>query len=247
MMKRQIWGAIFTALGVMALLQAMKIVAFGLAFWPVVWTLLGGAILVSAFRKVSWFGMALGIWLFGIGLFDILHNAGVSPEVDGGYIFRSGWPVVLVAIGFSMLFGKRWGKMFSFSFDQRHSRIIGDVRMGQGTWTLDGDLDLSHGVGDVKVDLTTAVITDGVHRIHLHAGIGDAVIRVPDNVNVTVTGKVGIGDLEVLGDRRSGFGCKLFKKVVVPESPVELIVEVEMGIGDVDVVQRPASTPRVIA
>ncbi|HYG57143.1 MAG TPA: LiaF domain-containing protein [Symbiobacteriaceae bacterium] len=244
-MKRQVWGSVFTILGILALVQALTSYNLGLAFWPVVLLLIGFGILWSSFRRLSWFGLAAGLWLFGIGLFDILNNAGVVTDIDGGYIFRSGWPVVLVAIGISMVFGKR---PLRITWDSHsNSRIIGDMRMGQGSWVLDGDLKMDHGIGDVKVDLTTATITDGVHFVRVHGGVGDVVIRVPDNVNVTANGTVGIGDLDVLGEHRSGFGCKAARKIVVPDSPVEIIVECELGIGDVDIVMRPSSTPRVIA
>jgi lia operon protein LiaF len=254
MLKRQFWGVVITIVGVLALLQVLNLFNFGLSFGPVALTLAGLAILWSSFRKVSWFGLALGLWVGGIGLFEILNNAGLSP-VDGGMIARAGWPILLVAIGVSVLFGKSslrwvyrsgdWNRDWGKGWEKRHSHVIGEVHMGQsGTWPLDGDLNLDHGVGDVRLDLTTADISAGTHRIRVHAGIGDAVIRVPDNVNVNVSARVGIGDLTVLGDRRSGMGCAITRTLVVPESPVTLEIDAHLGLGDLDVALRPARVIR---
>lgn len=249
MMKRQFWGVVITILGVLALLQVLKVYQFGLAFWPVVLLLGGLAILWSSFKRLNWFGLALGLWVGGIGLFDILANAEVST-ITGGDIAKGGWPLLLVAVGVSTLFGRNSLRWIYRGWDPRNGgsgHAIGEFRLGQGgTWVLDSDVNVSHGIGDVRVDLTTADITDGVHKISVHAGIGDLVVRVPDNVNVIVTAKVGLGDLECIGEHRSGVGPTLTKTVIVPDSGVTLEIDAELGLGDLDIVQRPSIVNRVI-
>jgi lia operon protein LiaF len=253
MLKRQFWGVVITLVGVLALLQVLGL-NFGLQFWPVVLVLVGLSILLPSIRKLSWFGMALGAWVGGIGLFDILYAADAAPFA-GNVIAKAGWPLLLVAIGVSVLFGRK-SVRFMYRRDDRRGRewrwgdrdqghVIGEVHLGQGgTWALDGDLNLDHGIGDVRLDLTTAEITEGVHRIRVHAGIGDAKIRVPDNVNIAVKARVGLGDLEALGDRRSGMSCNLVKNVIVPESLVTLEIEADVGLGELDIALRPARVIR---
>lgn len=254
-MKRQFWGLVVTTVGVMALLQVMNVFNFGLEFWPVVLALVGIAILWSAFWKVSFFGLALGLWLAGIGVADILVNAGVNTGgVTGGVIASNGWPLLLVAIGVSLLFGRKsfrfnvsgdWGTG-SCKGRGRQSGAVGDLRIGNQEWTLDGDLDVEHGLGDVKVDLTTARITEGTHTIRVKLGLGDLVVRVPDDVNVEATGQLGIGDCNVLGNHRSGIAPSCTQSVTVPDSPIFLKVIAHCGLGDLDIVQRPAGTIRVV-
>ncbi|HWI60854.1 MAG TPA: LiaF domain-containing protein [Symbiobacteriaceae bacterium] len=258
-MKRQFWGLVITAIGIMALLQAMNVFNFGLAFWPVVMTLIGLSILWSSFRKVSFFGLALGLWLGGMGVADILVNAGVNTAgITSGTIAANGWPLLLVAIGVSMFFGKRsirfiysgdWGKgdWGKGNWSHTKSAAVGDVRIGNtGEWTLDGDMTIEHGIGDVKVDLTTARITEGVHTVRVKLGIGDLVVRVPDDVNVEAHGQLGLGDCDVLGVHRSGIAPSCNQEILVPDSPVTLKVIAHCGLGDLDIVQRPAGTIRVI-
>ncbi|HYF92673.1 MAG TPA: LiaF domain-containing protein [Symbiobacteriaceae bacterium] len=255
-MKRQFWGFIITAVGVMALLQVLEVAEFGLEFWPVVLVLVGIGILWSSFRGAHFFGLALGLWLSGIGLADILVNAGVNTgEITGHTIAVNGWPLLLVAIGVSLVFGKRlfkvsvttdgheWGR----NCGTKHtSGAIGDMRIGNQDWTLDGDLNVEHGIGDIKVDLTTAHITEGEHTVRVQLGLGDLVVRVPDDVNVIATGQVGLGDCDVLGEHRSGIAPSCHRELTVPDSPITLKVVAHCGLGDLDIVQRPAGTMRVI-
>lgn len=254
-MKSQFWGVVFTAVGVMALLQMLTIMNFGLSFWPVVLTLAGLAILWSSFRKVSFFGLAVGLWVGGMGLADILVRAGVDTVgITGHTIAANGWPLLLVAIGVSLVFGKSpfkvsitsdWGKDWGRNANHK-SGALGDLRVGQQEWDLDGDLLIEHGIGDVKVDLTTARITEGTHRIQVKLGLGDLVVRVPDDVNVEASGQVGIGDCEVLDMHRSGIAPSCSRQVTVADSPITLQISAQCGLGDLDIVQRPACTVRVI-
>jgi predicted membrane protein len=245
-MKRQFWGAVFTILGILVLLETLGIMDLRLEFWPVMVALGGLTILWSSFRNTNWFGLALGLWVSAIGVFSILDNYEGLVPVTGGDIARGGWPLLLVALGVSMVFGKSsWRFVHKSDWKGKGwkggSKVVGEYRVGQGgTWHLNNDLKMEHGVGDFRLDLTTADITPGVHRIDVHAGIGDVVIRVPDNVSVTAAGKVGIGDLEVLNEHRSGIGCEAQSRIVVPESTVELIIEAKLGLGDLNIVRRPA-------
>jgi lia operon protein LiaF len=249
-MKKKIWGLVLITLGVLALLQGTGYYNFGLSFWPVVLTLIGGSIVWKGFRKVSWFSMALGLWLGAIGLFSILHAAGVST-LSGGDIARVGWPILLIAAGVAFLTGRalvnvHWnGSKHAWSGKARDLRMVGDVRYGQGQWTLDKDLYLDHGVGDVKVDLTTADITDGYHRITVKAAIGEVLLRVPDSATVKARAATGIGELHVLGDVRNGLGLQLEKEVTVPDAKVELDIDVKLGIGSLRVVRSPAQPGRL--
>jgi lia operon protein LiaF len=247
-MKRQFWGLIFTAVGIMALLQVMGIQEFGLAFWPVVLAMVGVAILGSSFRRVSIFGLALGLWVGGIGVADILFNAGVNTAgITGGTIAANGWPIMLVATGVSLFFGKKsWRFVYQGGGKEHRNGAVGDVRIGNHPWTLDGDLTVEHGIGDVKVDLTTAQITEGIHHIRARLGLGDLVIRVPDDVNVDVQCQLGLGDCDVLGTHRSGIAPHVSQSYTVPDSPITLKISAQCGLGDLDIVQRPAGTIRVI-
>lgn len=244
-MKRIFWGLALVGLGVILTVERVMGIHLGLSFWSVVLTLVGGSIMWGSVRKgsPSWLGLALGLYIGGIGLFDILHAAQVSLY-DGGFVARNGWPVLLIAVGLSVIFGKR--PRFRYSGKVKlngDSRVLGELRYGQGAWVLDNDLKVEHGIGDVKLDLTTADITEGIHNITVNQWVGEMVVRVPDNVSVTVDGHVHAGELHVLGDRRDGVGLSLHKKVQVPDSKVELRIDANLGVGSLRVVHGAGYRP----
>jgi len=260
-MKRQLVGLSLLGLGVLVLLQVLGIYNFGLAFWPVVLLSLGLAIIGKSIDgrcfggPFSWIGLGIGLWIGGIGLFNILASAGVS-NLRGSDIAGYGWPILLVALGLSILFGNRssvapgnWFKSGSdsdSSFDRggwtSHSGMhrIGDLYHGRNPWVLDTDHDFSHGIGDVVVDLTTAEIKPGMHNIYIKVGIGDVTIRVPDGVNLKVDGAVSVGEINVFGDERSGFGgLSLMRTVEVEDAQATVQIEARLSIGDMNVQYMP--------
>lgn len=255
-MKRTFWGIILVALGVAALLQGTGAYYLGLAFWPVVLTLVGLSIAFESFvsrHGPRWFGLALGLWLGAMGAFEILNNAGITPEIDGGRIASAGWPILLIAIGLSVIFGK--GMMIRFNGGGHRRRewnpefrhqVVGDLRYGRSPWVLDKDLDLSNSVGDLKLDLTTADITPGTHHITVSQFVGETVIKVPDNVTVRCTAEANVGELDILGDHRSGAGLYIKREIEVPDSPVELIIDAHQRVGALKVIRVPAPPVRVI-
>ena len=251
-MKKQLWGVIFLVLGVLVLLQVLGVYDLGLAFWPTVLLLLGVVILTESisFGLISWITLGLGLWVGGIGLFGILFNAGVT-EISGSDIARFGWPLILVAIGLSILFGDRnlfFRKLFlrgdhdeAAGGGYSQVRHIGDLYHGRAPWTLDQDLEFFHGIGDVVLDFTTAEIKPGTHRVYLKAGVGDVTIRIPDRVNVDIDASVGLGELDVFGEQKSGIGgLSLKRNINVSDTDSTIQIEARMGIGDMKVLYMPA-------
>lgn len=242
-MKFRIWGLILLLVGVMALLQGLKVYDFGLAFWPVLLVLLGLALVWSSFKHwlLSWFRLGLGLWIGAIGLFEILSNAGVTT-IAAAEIMRFGWPLLLIALGLSIMFGNRtsfFRKVGRGSRLRRHS--YGDLYHGREPWVLDGDLNLEHGIGDVVVDLATADIMEGAHKISVNVSVGELLIRIPDNVSVEIDAAVTVGELDVLGESRSGVGgLKILKRVEAGDAKAHLLIEARLGIGELEVTQVPA-------
>ena len=244
-MKHRIWGVILLGIGVLALLQGLGVYYFGLALWPVVLVLLGLVLVWGSFRHwfLSWFRLGLGLWVGSIGLFEILFNAGVTT-IAAREIVNFGWPFLLIAFGLSIIFGNRsrfvgWFSRSNQCCANRHH--YGDIYHGREPWVLDGDFNIEHGIGDVVLDLTTADISEGAHRISVKVSTGELLIRIPDNVNAEIDAAVTVGELKVLGDSRSGVGgLKIRQKIHASESKSELFIEARLGVGDLEVVQIPS-------
>jgi lia operon protein LiaF len=250
-MKRKAWGFILLVLGILVLLQVTGLYELGLSFWPVVLLLLGATILWESIshKFISWVPLALGLWVGGIGLFGILSNAEVST-LTGNDIARYGWPLILVAIGLSIILGERscslsriWGKWSGDDDLDACTRMhhIGDLYHGRSHWVLDRDYNFHHGMGDVVIDLTTAQIMPGNYKIYVKAGIGEVTVRVPDGINVEVEASVGLGELDVFGEQRSGIGgLSLQKEIMLPQAEATVKIEAKLGMGELTISYIPA-------
>lgn len=251
-MKHKIWGLILLTLGVLVLLQVTGVYDLGLSFWPVVLLLLGITILWESIshKFISWVPLALGLWVGGIGLFGILSKAGAST-LSGSDIARFGWPLILVAIGLSILLGERtcflgrriWGKGYGEEgWDScNRMRHIGDLYHGRSPWVLDKDYNFHHGIGDVVVDLTTAQVMPGNYKIFIKAGIGEVTVRVPDGINVELDASVGLGELDVFGEQRSGIGgLSIQKEILLPDAEATVRIEAKLGMGELTAIYLPA-------
>lgn len=251
-MKRQIWGAILLLLGILVLLQVIGVYNFGLAFWPVVLLLLGVVIIWESlsFGWTSWVLLGLGLWVGSIGLFSILKNAEILA-IGGGDIARYGWPLILVAIGLSILLGDRFkGKNTCWSGQgadddgwKKCSKFghIGDLYHGRAPWILDSDQEFHHGIGDVVIDLTTADIRPGLHRILVKVGMGDVTVRVPGGVSLEIKATVRVGELRLFEEERTGIsGLDLTRAIIVDGAEATLQIEAILGIGEMEILYLPA-------
>lgn len=108
MMHKQFSGLTLTVLGTLALLQALGVYYFGLAFWPAILLWIGLEIfwgsLLGKWHRPSVAGAAVGLLVAGLGLTQILANAGVAAAMSVGDLIRYGWPALLVIFGLTLLF-----------------------------------------------------------------------------------------------------------------------------------------------
>ncbi|WEG13027.1 cell wall-active antibiotics response protein LiaF [Pullulanibacillus sp. KACC 23026] len=115
------------------------------------------------------------------------------------------------------------------------SSFIGDYHLMGRQFELE-DLTIRNGIGDVKIDLTKAIIPEGETVIVVQAWIGDVDIFVPYDLDLSVSASVTIGDLNILSEKQGGFGRQVTIKTKDYESSsrrVRLILS--LLIGDIDV------------
>jgi hypothetical protein len=90
------------------------------------------------------------------------------------------------------------------------------------------------GAGQVNVDLTGDRNADV--DVAIHGGVGQAVIRLPKNVGVTVEAKGGIGAVTTHGLTKVGGN---YVNAALGHSPHTIHVFVEGGIGNIDLTVEP--------
>ena len=261
-MKKTIWGLALITVGVLAFLQVTGIHYFGLSLWPVLLVLAGVAIILGSFSKwvqrgrPSWFGMTAGLWIGAIGLLEILKATGIVV-LSSIAAASMGWPLLLIARGLSGIFRRRgihgqwhvraghtgWSRgRFEGGFG-----AMGDLRYGPGPWKLDGDLQINHGFGDVKLDLSSADITPGTHKISMDLSAGEALIRVPANATVYARAKAGMGEVRIFEEYRGGIGAQAESQVEIPDATVRLEIEASVGAGSIRIVEGPLPVVRLNA
>lgn len=278
-MSKLFWGSVFIVGGVLLLLlQATSVFPAGLPFWPAVAVIFGVYLCLRALfrdryplrRRLSWIMLALGALVATWGIIDILHANGYTVW-DGREAIGRSWPVILVAIGLGLIFGRSeddedggpngrgggrksgwlgawetgdlarslgpdwWGWHRDPPVVQRYMSRVGDVHIGRKPWRLDGAFELLHSVGDVRVDLTTAEISPGEHRVRIQSSIGEVVVLVPSNCSVKASASASIGSVQIFDEEREGWPAWLEESVSVPGSEVTLDIRVRTRIGSVSI------------
>ncbi|MCY8547476.1 LiaRS two-component regulatory system accessory protein LiaF, partial [Bacillus vallismortis] len=123
--------------------------------------------------------------------------------------------------------------------DEKHpdmrSFFIGELQMMKQPFDLN-DLNISGFIGDIKIDLSKAMIPEGESTIVISGVIGNVDVYVPSDLEVAVSSAVFIGDINLIGSKKSGLSTKVY--AVSPdfsESKRRVKVSVSLFIGDVDV------------
>lgn len=116
-----------------------------------------------------------------------------------------------------------------------HSSLIGDMHLMSHRFELN-DMNFSYGIGDVKIDLSKAIIPEGESTVVISGLIGDVDIYIPYDLQVSISASATIGDLEILGYKQSGFN----RQIHLSTNDYELArrkvkISVSSFIGDIDV------------
>lgn len=95
------------------------------------------------------------------------------------------------------------------------------------------------GIGETTLDLTDVDFTDASTRTRVEVGFGHLLVRVPSDVDVTVRGTAGAGDLMLFGNESNGTDVNRTVTDVGADGPGggTLRLDVEVGFGAVEVIR----------
>ncbi|MFK3938583.1 cell wall-active antibiotics response protein LiaF [Alkalihalobacillus sp. NPDC078783] len=82
--------------------------------------------------------------------------------------------------------------------------LVGEVRFTSTPFELT-DMQIWNGVGDVRIDLTNAIIPEGETLIIVENVIGDVQIYMPEDLAYTIQSYVLVGDSSILHSKQGGF------------------------------------------
>lgn len=92
------------------------------------------------------------------------------------------------------------------------------------------------GAGELTLDLRDVPVDEGIVSFEATVGAGSLRVIVPAEAAVYVDGRVGFGELEILGSTRSGIGREI-TMTPPPDAGPHLDVDVEVGFGELRVVR----------
>ncbi|WP_059102801.1 cell wall-active antibiotics response protein LiaF [Shouchella shacheensis] len=83
-------------------------------------------------------------------------------------------------------------------------QFIGDVRYTSGTFDLH-DMTVWNGIGEVRMDLSKAIVPEGETVIVFQVGIGSITLYVPADLPVSVQAGSVLGDVTLFKEKQTGF------------------------------------------
>lgn len=135
----------------------------------------------------------IGTLIVLIGLMSLIGNV---FDVDVGAFC---WPIGLIALGVWLLLRPQL-----ISSDMAIRLMpLGNVRR-HGAWQV-ADEEIWIGVGDVRLDLTSADVPVGETKFRVFGFVGDVDLLVPENVGVSLSSMAFVTEAKVLGQRRQSF------------------------------------------
>ncbi|WP_432776205.1 cell wall-active antibiotics response protein LiaF [Brevibacillus gelatini] len=115
------------------------------------------------------------------------------------------------------------------------SSLIGDYHLTSGRFELSA-LHVWHGIGDVVIDLSRAVLTQDEAMLIVEGWVGDVTIYVPVDLPVSVNAELSLGDLEVLSHRQGGINRSIIiRSDQYEEAAQKVNVHISLLVGDIKV------------
>lgn len=115
------------------------------------------------------------------------------------------------------------------------SSLIGDFHLTSGRFEL-SHLHVWHGIGDVVIDLSRAMLVNQEARLSVDGWIGDVTIYVPVDLPVSVSAEVSVGDLEVFGHRQGGISrCVMVRSDHYDTAVNKVQLHISLLVGDIKV------------
>lgn len=194
---RAVFGFLLIALGVISLLNSLGFTRLDLAYlinlaWPLL--LVGAGINFIATRRDAG-GLATGALILGLGALFFARNAGLF-DFDMGLFWRGFWPVIIILIGFNLLFKNQGNSRGQLAF-------MGALEKKHEAWDLKSGAYTAF-MGGIELDVRKARFVDREISLDLTAVMGGITVILPEDVAVTCTSSAVLGGVDLLGKGSGG-------------------------------------------
>ncbi len=155
--------------------------------------------------------VAAGVLVVGLGLLVGAFIGRARGLIALGLLFT---PVLLLLATVRVPFIGEWGERDFAPTTAGELRSMYELAGGQ----LILDLSDLQGVGPET-------------PVHAQLGMGEMIVRLPNELDVAVDADVGLGALDIFGEERGGFGVDDQLTVTNSDGNVDLVLELEVGMG----------------
>lgn len=199
---RLVLGIIILAFGVLALLHGLKITDISLGkliadYWPLLLIAWGAGFLCE---RTGTGGKVVGSLVFLLGIGFLGNNLGWFTF----NVWQVFWPVLLILLGISFLFGFRNGGSRS------NLAIMSGVER-KNIWDLESGSYLAF-MGGIDLDLRRANIPEETIHLNLNAFMGGINIVVPPDLAVACEGTAMLGGVEFFHKNSGGIISNLHEQ-----------------------------------
>ena len=149
----------------------------------------------------------------------------------------------LVIVGIALMFGARraphggliaFGVVLAILLSLSSAiAVLADIPLTGGIGeqrhrpTIELDDEYRWGIGSMTLDLRNLSAEEAGEAVAASVAIGELVVYVPAGLEVAIDARVGIGEVEVFGERSSGFDAELTTDA--PEGALTLDLDVAIG------------------
>ncbi|MEW9700567.1 cell wall-active antibiotics response protein LiaF [Paenibacillus sp. SI8] len=113
--------------------------------------------------------------------------------------------VVLISLGLFFIRSKQVHRDETYIQKQK---LVDSVRLGREPWILRNS-STWYIIGETYIDLSLAILEQKETTLILQGVIGDVDVKVPDDIGISVTSSVTMGQIQVSGERETGVMNKL--------------------------------------
>ena len=195
-------------------------------------------------RRIS--GLTLSGALLALGVLGVLASAGV---IHIGV--TAGFALAVMAVGAGMMVGGLFGRaraLIPIGLVLAVPLIVAGAlgvplrgQTGDISWTpasaasLDSPYELAAGRG--TLDLSAIHPNGGTVHVRAHVGAGELIVTVPDDVEVRLSGHVGLGSIAFLDDSRwsAADSTKTFDSPATGASNGTIVLDLAVGLGNLEV------------
>lgn len=122
-----------------------------------------------------------------------------------------------------------------FSSTEMRKSLVGDFHLTTGRFEMH-NLHIWHGVGDVLIDLSRALLPEEENFLVVNGWVGDITIYVPIDLPVSVSADLKVGEMDILGLRQSGLNRQVRMATKQYDSSGKKVkIIISLLVGDIDV------------